>query len=155
MTAFPRVLLALVMLLLVPASASAPAPRWHEAWVSTYTWDSNSPPGCGIEYARDYGYPTVHDCAGGTGTYADPVTFASQLNEWAPGTRVYIPWFRDYFIKEDWCASCYSLPHAWQLDVWVGQASPGSHVANFWRRLRVEVNPPPGLPVVAKPLMYR
>jgi len=132
----------------VSAQPAATAARWQAAWISTYTWYSNSPPGCGIEYARDYGYPTVHDCAGGTGTWRDPITFASQLGEWVPGTRVYIPFFRAYFMKEDYCSTCFR--RVLQMDVWAGKAPAGSAIADFWHRLRVEVNPPRGLPTTSR-----
>lgn len=35
-------------------------------WVSTYTYQSNGN-NAGIEYAKDYGYPTAHNLAGGIG----------------------------------------------------------------------------------------
>src|ERR1051325_9638354 len=105
---------ALAALASPPASAAAPV-TVTGVWLSTYDWQNNSPPGCGIEYARSYGYPTIDNCAGNsvsnvpgrTGTYADPVTYASQdtgVFSYPPGTIVYIPYFAKYFILEDLCA---------------------------------------------------
>src|SRR5215469_678621 len=134
----------------VTSAARTDAPVYRTAWVSTYTQGNNSPPGAGIEYAKSYGYPTVHNLAGGTGTYSNPVTFASPLSQWKPGTRSYIPFFHMYFIKEDWCATCGTS--VWRLDLWAGKASGGSPIANFWRQLRIQVSPPKGLPVDTTPL---
>ena len=134
-----------------PAQAST-GPRAVTAWLSTYDWWNNSPPGAGIEY------PGLHQTAGGTGTYTDPVTFASQPSELRPGTRIYIPRFRKYFIKEDACAGCYTPP-TWQFDLWIGgetRAQDASQdpraMVNLWRRAVVIIRPPRGEPVSTAPL---
>ena len=122
-------------------------------WLSSYDYWNNSPPGYGIEYAKNYGYPTVHDwaCCRAGGTYADPITFAAQKGFLTPGTRVYIPWLKRYFILEDLCSSCTVGP---QMDLWVGgvsaaQESNGSstNIVNLWQRRSVVINPPSNEPV--------
>lgn len=142
------------------AAAGAARPTSQLVWLSTYDWWNNSPPGCGIEYARDYGYPTLHDCAGGTGTWRNPITFAAQKGFWRPGMVIYVPMFRLYFIEEDWCATCRT--DRAQMDLWVGGVSRAQNqsqdphdVVNLWTRRAVVVDPPPGEPVNVTPLRNR
>lgn len=121
-----------------PVSAATHTPYTVKAALSTYDTENNSPPGAGIEYAKNYGYPTVHNLAGGTGTYANPITFASENGELPPGARIYIAHWKKYFIKEDLCTSCYNPP-AWQFDLWVGGVTPQqdanqnpANITNLW-----------------------
>ena len=72
----------------------------YTAFLTMYGWWDNTPPGGGISY------PGLHSTAGGTGTYADPITFATSNKELAPGTKVYVPRFGKYFIMEDSCQEC-------------------------------------------------
>jgi hypothetical protein len=143
-----------------PASAQSHSYTINGVWLSTYDYWNNSPPGCGIEYARDYGYPTVHhNCAGGNGTYANPITYAAQNSgvfNLRPGTRVYIPYFRKYFILEDLCSSCYTSKP--QMDLWVGGVSAQQNndqsphdIVNLWQQRTVIVNPVSNLPVNMTP----
>jgi len=129
------------------AGVRAVIPVIVTAWLSTYDWWNNSPPGAGISYAKDYGYPTIHDQAGGSGTYKNPITFASASGELRPGTHIYIPWLHKYFMKEDDCASCSSSP-SWQFDLWVGGVSRAqnrdqspSDIVNLWQRETVVIYP--------------
>ena len=69
--------------------------------------DDNSPPGNAISY------PTIHSSAGGVGTYADPITFATDKKEYPPGTILYVPFIEKYVIMEDDCVQCDS---DWKLD---------------------------------------
>jgi hypothetical protein len=69
-----------------------------------YGWFDNSPPGCGIAH------PVIHTakggCAGGVGTFEDPITFAvapEVQNNVPPGEIIYIPSLQKYFIMEDDC----------------------------------------------------
>ncbi len=130
-------------------------------WISTYTYQSNgNGNNAGIEYAKDYGYPTVHNLAGGIGTYGDPITFASQKDEFRPGQRIYIPVLRRYFMKEDWCSTCYTRKdHKWQTDLWIGKLSQAqlnstdpNDAINWWFRTAIIINPPRGLQVNTSPL---
>lgn len=130
-------------------------------WISTYTYQGNgNGNNANIEYAKDYGYPTRHDVAGGIGTYSDPITFASQKDEWRPGERIYIPILHRYFMKEDWCSTCYTHKnHKWQTDLWIGKVSKvqlnstDPHDAiNWWFKTAIIINPPRGLKVSTGPL---
>ncbi|KAI1073938.1 hypothetical protein F5B20DRAFT_474923 [Whalleya microplaca] len=69
----------------------------------------------------------AHDCggrnyeAGGIGTYADPVTFASAGGEYQVCETIYSPYLKKYLRREDDCASC----DAKQIDVFTGSAVDG------------------------------
>jgi hypothetical protein len=116
------VVTAATVLLLVPGVASAqPAAsgRVHlqdeeEYTVTLYGWPDNDPPG------DDIAYPQIHDSADGTGTYDDPVTMAAPYETEGglePGTIVYVPYMKKYFIMEDECAEgCVTE----QIDLWAG-----------------------------------
>ena len=92
------------------------------AFVTGYNYEDNDPPNSDI-----IAYPIIHEQAGGTGTYADPITlavavFGVQVNpEFAPGTRFYIPRIKRYFIVEDSCADCHvgDNGNPW-IDMWTG-----------------------------------
>lgn len=81
----------------------------------------------------------LHNKAGGTGSYADPITVAvghvisggRSTPDWPKGTRFYIPNLHRYFIVEDECGDgptpqngpChtgYPANASTWLDVWVG-----------------------------------
>lgn len=104
------------------------------AYVTGYSWWDNTPPG-----SAAISNPVLHSVAGGTGTYADPITLAvghsivggRDILDWPAGTRWYIPHLRRYFIVEDTCGDgptpqngpChtgYPAPATTWLDVWVG-----------------------------------
>ena len=84
-------------------ATSAPASTTHSFYVTLYGWPDNSPPGADIAYPKNGGYPTLHNSAGGTGTYADPITYASDKSETPAGTKIYVPRVQKYFIMEDDC----------------------------------------------------
>lgn len=71
-------------------------------------------------------YPGLHDePTEGSGTYDDPITFATDENEMAPGTRIYVPFLQKYFVMEDGCVECSDdaekgIKH---VDLWMGPAS--------------------------------
>jgi 3D (Asp-Asp-Asp) domain-containing protein len=130
--------------------------------VTFYGWADNSPPGNAIAYGKSSGYPTVHDAAGGTGSYADPITFASDSAEIAIGTRVYLPFCQKYAVMEDDCVQCdtdWASGMQRHIDVWMnsnGTESAPKLIAceDAWTQQStvVEVNPPPGRAVAAVPL---
>ncbi len=133
-------------------STKAPTYVTHE--ITFYGWPDNDPPGPAIAY------PGLHKQAGGVGTYEDPVTFATDQTEFAPGTKLYIPMIKKYVIMEDYCAACISDWKAGKrhIDIWMN-----SNAANTTKLLAcqygwtrpaadVEINPPPGRPVNATPL---
>jgi hypothetical protein len=132
-------------------------------YLTWYGWPDNDPPGSAvIAYPRSEGYPTVHEVAGGTGSYADPITLASDPREVAIGTRVYIPELERYFIMEDECVTAEREWHKrrrWHFDCWVGgQGRPAAAVIAREEELTrdqapVILDPRPGLPVETRPLV--
>ncbi|KAI1332975.1 hypothetical protein F5Y16DRAFT_558 [Xylariaceae sp. FL0255] len=85
-----------------------------------YGSPDNSPPGDG----------TAYDClgrgyvAGGTGTYADPLTFAAvDGGTYAECEVVYSPYLKKYLVLQDTCSAC-SGP--W-TDIWTGTAADGGN----------------------------
>src|SRR5437763_5569085 len=74
----------------------------QQTFLTFYGWWDNTPPG------GDISFPRIHDTAGGKGTFADPITFATASAELAPGTKVWVPRVRKYFIMEDSCDECKS-----------------------------------------------
>jgi hypothetical protein len=126
-----------------PVATTTPAQPAKEitltAYLTGYAWPDNTPPGSAISN------PIIHHEAGGTGTYADPITVAvghSFINgvdvlDYKAGTVFYMPYLRKYFIAEDTCGDgdtpqnvpCHNLhmagneapagAEAW-LDLWVG-----------------------------------
>ena len=119
-----------------PSTTTSSALTTIKAYITGYSWFDNTPAG-----SAAISNPVLHQTAGGTGTYADPITVAVghsiimglDLLDWAQGTRFYIPNLRRYFIVEDTCGDgrtpqngpCHNLAQAdpgaqtW-LDVWVG-----------------------------------
>jgi len=122
--------------------------------VTLYGGKDNDPPG-----SSEIAYPKVHRKAGGTGTFADPITFATSKDELPIGTVVYYPYLKRYFVMEDQCVECEAdwkkrVPH---IDLWAG-ASTDSGIISCENSLTrdgqqpVVVNPPSNLPVVTTPL---
>jgi hypothetical protein len=144
------------------SDASTEAGTTLSLYVTFYGWVDNSPPGNAIAYPKSDGYPTVHNAAGGTGTYADPITFATDKAEFAPGTRLYLPFAQEYAIMEDDCVECdsdWTSSHKRHIDVWMN--SNGSEMPSAlldcedqWtmNAATVEVSPPEGRTVAAAPL---
>ena len=103
------------------------------AYTTGYGWPDNTPPGGAISN------PVLHATAGGTGSYADPITLAVGHSitgsvdtlDIPAGTIFYIPNVRRYFIVEDTCGDgstpqtgpCHvgfpSDTTVW-VDMWVG-----------------------------------
>jgi hypothetical protein len=114
-----------------------------------YSYQDNTPANsneicCGV----------VHNRAGGTGTYDDPITVAvpgksGRGMEFAPGTMFYSGDLRRYLIVEDSGATNTELPH---LDVYVdGKGLPKSASDKCMSQITgtrtVVINPGPGYPV--------
>ncbi len=96
---------------LVTVAPKATAPAASErviktAFVTGYSWFDNTPAG-----SAAISHPVLHRTAGGTGTYADPITVAvghslatgRDVLDYRAGTRLYVPHLRRYFIVEDTC----------------------------------------------------
>lgn len=70
--------------------------------VTYYGAPDNDPPGDATAYncgGRDY-----H--AGGVGTYADPLSFATAPGEYDECEIVYLPYMKKYLRMEDYCQGC-------------------------------------------------
>lgn len=112
-------------------------------YTTAYGYPDNTPAG------SDISNPVIHTSAGGTGTFADPITMAvghtisggKDTLDYSQGTKFYIPNLRRYFIVEDTCGDgnspqngpCHRLDtpgnsapagaKAW-IDLWVGGTTP-------------------------------
>lgn len=102
--------------------------------------------------------PVIHQKAGGTGTFTDPVTAASPgsagSTEIPKGTKFYSSKLGRYLIVEDSGATKESTTH---LDVWVGgqggtKSGTDACESAFTGKSSVIKNPPPGLPVTPGPI---
>ncbi|MGW1467831.1 cysteine/serine endopeptidase inhibitor [Streptomyces sp. NPDC002308] len=126
-------------------SGSGSGKTIDNAFTTGYTWFDNTPRG-----SAQISAPVIHDQAGGTGTWADPITLAvghsteggGDTLDYPAGTRFYMPKVRRYFIVEDACGDggspqngpCHSLETApdgattW-LDMYLGGGSGDSESA--------------------------
>ena len=69
-----------------------------QATITFYGWPDNSPPG------KKIAHPIIHRRAGGDGSYCNPTTFATERsnNKRIPyGIKIYVPFIKQYFIRED------------------------------------------------------
>lgn len=124
------------------------------AWITGYTFWDNTPPGSAA-IAR----PTIHDEAGGVGTYADPVTIAVGRGRagwhYPPGTRFYLAALQKYAVVEDLCGACGKGRNGrTHLDIYIGGAdsTPRATTAcamKITAMQEVVLNPAPGYPVTA------
>ncbi len=112
----------------------------NTTYTTAYTWHDNTPVG-----SATISHPILHKAAGGTGTYADPITIAvghslatgKDVLDFPAGTRIYLPDVRRYFIVEDTCGDgddpqggpCHQGTNAngtnstiW-IDMWIGGQS--------------------------------
>ncbi|MET8949171.1 hypothetical protein ABZX30_38130, partial [Streptomyces sp. NPDC004542] len=154
--------------------ASGSGKTINNAFTTGYTWFDNTPRG-----SAQISDPVLHHQAGGTGTYADPITLAvghsmadgKDTLDYPAGTRFYMPRVRRYFIVEDACGDgsspqngpCHSLKTApkgattW-VDMYVGGDSGDNESAvqactdKVTGLNTVIENPGPGLPVVEGPV---
>ncbi len=147
-----------------PRPTPTPTPgggRTIHAFVTLYGFVDNSPPSAIISN------PQIHQTAGGTGTLADPVTFATDTREAKPGTIVYDPFLKKYFIMEDTCTECtadWNNGHKYRIDMWAGGDKNSLHDPEKSALLDCEdaltqdagtnviFNPPAGLTVDTTPI---
>jgi hypothetical protein len=107
-------------------------------------------------------YPTVHSHATeSSGRFDDPITFASDAGEFAPGTMIYVPYLQKYFVMEDGCVACSEasdngIAH---VDLWMGPSSrqPETVLRNCQNAITrssatIEVSPKLGRPVDTTPM---
>jgi len=140
---------------LAPGIARGPAKQMR-IFLTGYSFQDNNPAG-----SAEVSHPILHKDAGGSGTFADPITVASPGSggsmDWRPGTRFYLPSVKRYVIVEDSGASGAPGGVDTHLDMWIdGERGSKSATDACMERITGEVsaqlNPPPGLPVVAGPV---
>lgn len=138
-----------------------------QAFMTLYGYVDNSPSG------TDIAHPCIHSQAGGTGTFADPITFATDVNELPWCEVIYVPYMERYFIHEDECSQCdtnWTDLHLYRFDMWAGgnsaslsqpERSALLRCESYWSRAdsitdpnnpTIVVNPPPNLPVATDPI---
>jgi hypothetical protein len=106
-------------------AAPTPGPLPNGTVMAEFTFYGaldNCPPG------GDIAYPKLHKEAGGTGTFADPITFAGAEKAMKPGTIIYAPQFMKYFIFEDSCEECeedWKSKKKYHADLWMGPDTLG------------------------------
>lgn len=90
-----------------------------------YGYPDNDPPGADIAYDCGRGFK-----AGGTGTFNDPLTFASAEGEFSRCEVIYDPYLKKYLRYEDFCAQCTTdwKKNVHHIDVWTG--SPKTNGGN-------------------------
>jgi hypothetical protein len=142
------------------AGTNAPAAaKTINTFVTLYGFVDNSPPGTGISGGR------IHSHASGTGTFADPVTYATAVAEQPYGTRIYIPYMKKYFIHEDECVECdndWKHGKKFRTDLWAGGdrnslKNPEKRALlacedSLTRHASIIVNPASNLPVDKTPI---
>jgi hypothetical protein len=137
-----------------PTGSSTPPPTGTDGptktgFVTGYSYYDNDPPGTSaIAYESVMPNRTG---AGGSGTFTDPITAAVPSGTLAPGTKVYVPHVKRYFIVEDECATSHSAPNGCtaDLDLWVdgrtaGEASSDACMARITGDYQYIVNPASG-----------
>lgn len=138
--------------------------KQFDVYLTGYTYWDNTPPGS-AEIAR----PVLRQKAGGTGTWASPITIAvghriengRQTLDFPAGTRFYLPRLQKYAIVEDVCGDgptpqngpCHSGHNGrpW-LDIWLGGKSMSAAETDACARRITAVqpiilDPPKDLPV--------
>jgi hypothetical protein len=125
-------------------------------WLTGYSWQDNTPPG-----SSTVGEPVLHKEAGGTGTYADPITVAVPGHQgdmdWNPGTRFYLPSVKRYVMVEDSGAAKPPSGADTHLDMWIGGQDGTKDTTDdcedqLTGNVPAIVNPPQNEPVMAGPI---
>ncbi|KAH8697274.1 hypothetical protein BGW36DRAFT_449889 [Talaromyces proteolyticus] len=85
-----------------------------------YGYPDNSPPGAGIAYTQ-----CGRSAAGGSGTFSDPVTFATASGEFDVCEVIYAPYLKKYLRYEDECAQCETdwSSGTYHVDTWIGSST--------------------------------
>jgi len=153
-----------------PSAAGSPTPGAGAdpvitTYVTYYGWFDNSPPGCDTAFGG---------CAGGAGTFANPITFATDKAEIPVGTKIYVPAVQKYFVMKDDCVQCDQDwtsrtsdggPKFRHIDLWIGgkggnktdvinceDSLTQSTSAGKPKQTQVMENPASNLKVSSKPL---
>lgn len=111
-----------------------------------YGFPDNDPPGPATAY--DCGRNFV---AGGTGTFADPLTMASAEGQFEQCEIVYVPYLRKYVRYEDFCQQC---TDDWELgihhiDIWTG--SPDQNGGDIQIACENSLTPDNSLSIIRSP----
>ena len=134
---------------------------YTNVYITYYGWYDNSPSGKNIAYPHKKYSASIHDKAGGTGSYKDPITFATDRDLYKPGTIIYVPYIKKYIIMEDMCEGCIEN---WQdekrkhIDIWIeSKDSFEDELYQCQRKytrssIEVELNPPSDREVNKTPL---
>lgn len=124
-------------------------------YITYYGWPDNSPPGRAIAYPKVQYPSTLHNEAGGIGTFNDPLTYAASESTIPIGTIYYVPYLKKYIVLEDICANCMEDHH---IDIWLESNDAFEEEVlkcqrNFTRsKTLVVTNPSINLPVDTRPL---
>src|SRR3989344_664545 len=150
-----------------PSPSQSPEPttkeekaEFVEVYVTYYGWHDNDPPGNKIAYPKKYYNEAIHDTTGGTGTYTDPITFASDKDLFEVGTILYVPYIKKYIVMEDQCSTC---EENWDnvkkhIDIWMSSDDDNEDelydCQEYWTRskTKIEINPPKNREVNLAPL---
>ena len=120
-------------------SVPAPAPQSTgtvQAFMTLYGYVDNSPPGTKIAHVCDN-----RTRAGGTGTYDDPITFATDVHELPWCEIIYVPYMERYFIHADECSECdrdWAKFKLYRFDMWAGGDAASLHQPEKKALLRCE-----------------
>jgi 3D (Asp-Asp-Asp) domain-containing protein len=123
------------------------------SYVTFYGFDDNDDGDAAHLGTSIISHATIHESANeDLGTYEKPGTLATDINFVPPGTIVYVPALKRYYVMEDTCRECskdwlLSRPH---VDLYVSGTGP--ELAACEDRLTMEstkiiINPSPDLPV--------
>ncbi|KAF5862580.1 hypothetical protein ETB97_011484 [Aspergillus alliaceus] len=147
-----------ILATLVAAAAAKSCNTESDFEVTFYGYADNDPPGADIAYDCGRGYK-----AGGTGTYSDPLTFATAPGEFAKCDIIYLPYLQKYLRFEDECEQCTSDYNDGKLhiDIWTGptNSNGGSTLLKCEESLTpsasqiVVTNPPNGLTLALSSLL--
>ncbi|KAF2479783.1 hypothetical protein BDY17DRAFT_313521 [Neohortaea acidophila] len=110
-----------------------------------YGYPDNSPPGAGTAYSCGYGRGYT---AGGKGTYADPLTFATAPGEFNKCEIIYDEYTRKYLVFQDTCAKCIKdwAKGIYHIDIWTGSSTVNGGKAQI--QCEDALTPNQGQPVV-------
>jgi hypothetical protein len=137
----------------VPSPSPSPKPTATPSGgnaVATITWYDYFDNGDSCAIA----HPVIHSCAGGTGTYSNPITFAAYTNNSAVpyGARIYLPSLQRYFIREDDCDSS-NCPNNSTFILWIGGNSSdnSTDMGNCETYLTNNFTSNPNTPIIMNP----
>ncbi|KAL8677364.1 MAG: hypothetical protein Q9186_006199 [Xanthomendoza sp. 1 TL-2023] len=110
------------LLILYPIVAAQSCSSQDNVLITFFGYPDNDPPGAGIAYPQ-----CGRSLAGGTGTYDDPISFATAANgDFTPCDIVYLPWVKKYARFEDSCAKCgedWDSSRRYHIDLWTGSTT--------------------------------